>query len=319
MKVCVTGGAGFIGSNLVDRLLDDGHDVTVLDNLSTGSRANLAQALPGIRLIEGDIRDSDVVADAVEGCEVVFHQAALAAVADSVERPIAVTDVNLGGTLKVLVAARDALVRRVVFASSSSVYGDSPELPKTESMPLRPLSPYAASKASGEAYLAAWEAAYGLETVSLRYFNVYGPRQSPRSLYAAAVPRFVEAIVGGRTPVIYGDGQQTRDFAWVGDVADALVRAATAPGLAEVGPINIGGGESITISTLVELIATAAGWHGSPRFEPARAGDVRHSLADIRRAGAALGWQPRTRVADGIAHLVSHAVAPTTKRSACRV
>jgi UDP-glucose 4-epimerase len=312
MKVCVTGGAGFIGSNLVDRLVETGHEVSVLDNLVTGSRANLARALPHVRFLEADLRDPSAVADAVAGCEVVFHQGALAAVARSVENPVEVTEVNLGGTLNVLVAARDAGVRRVVFASSSSVYGDTPTLPKTETMPLLPLSPYAASKAAGEAYLSAWHATYGLETVSLRYFNVYGPRQSPRSLYAAAVPKFLEAVAHGRAPVIYGDGQQTRDFTWVGDVVDALLAAATAPGAVGVGPINIGGGERVTIMALVDLIAQALAWKGRATLEPARVGDVRHSLADIRRAREALGWTPRTRLQDGITRLARALVVPST-------
>jgi UDP-glucose 4-epimerase len=308
----VTGGAGFIGSNLVDRLVEDGHDVTVLDNLATGSRANLAKALPHARFLEGDLRDPAAVADAVAGCEVVFHQGALAAVARSVENPVEVTEVNLGGTLNVLVASRDAGVRRVVFASSSSVYGDTPTLPKTETMPVLPLSPYAASKAGGEAYLSAWHATYGLETVSLRYFNVYGPRQSPRSLYAAVVPRFLEAVARGEAPVVYGDGQQTRDFTWVGDVVDALLLAASAPRAVGVGPINVGGGERVSILQLVDLVAQAFAWKGRPRIEPARVGDVRHSLADIGRAKDALGWTPRTRLEDGIRRLARALAVPNS-------
>lgn len=310
MKVCVTGGAGFIGSNLVDRLVADGADVTVLDNLSTGSRGNLSHALARIRFLEADLRDRAAVAEAVRGAEVVFHQGALAAVARSVENPAEVTDVNVGGTLNVLLAARDAGVRRVVFASSSSVYGDTPTLPKVETMPVRPLSPYAASKASGEAYLAAWHATYGLETVALRYFNVYGPRQSPRSLYAAVVPRFLAAVARGEAPVIYGDGQQTRDFTWVGDVVDANLKAATAAGAVGVGPINLGGGDRVTIQALAELAARAFRWDGRPRFEDARVGDVRHSLADIRLAREALGWSPTTRLSDGVTRLARSFVVP---------
>jgi nucleoside-diphosphate-sugar epimerase len=310
MKACVTGGAGFIGSNLVDRLVADGHDVTVLDNLATGSLANLDRAMAHVRFLEGDLRNPSAVADAVAGCEVVFHQGALAAVARSVENPVEVTEVNLGGTLNVLVAARDAGVRRVVFASSSSVYGDTPTLPKIETMPVLPLSPYAASKAAGEAYLSAWHATYGLETVSLRYFNVYGPRQSPRSLYAAVVPRFLAAVAKGEAPVIYGDGQQTRDFTWVGDVVDALLKASAAPGAVGAGPINLGGGERVTILALTELVAKSFGWKGQPRFEPGRVGDVRHSLADIRRARETLGWVPTTRLSDGVARLARALVVP---------
>jgi UDP-glucose 4-epimerase len=310
MKACVTGGAGFIGSNLVDRLVEDGQEVTVLDNLSTGNRANLARALPHVRFLEADLRDRSAVAEAVSGAEVVFHQGALAAVARSVENPLEVTDVNVGGTLNVLLAARDAGVRRVVFASSSSVYGDTPTLPKAEVMPVQPLSPYAASKATGEAYLSAWFATYGVETVALRYFNVYGPRQSPRSLYAAVVPRFLAAVARGEAPVVYGDGQQTRDFTWVGDVVDANLKAATAPGAVGAGPINLGGGERVSILALIDLVAKAFGWKGRPRFEPARVGDVRHSLADIGRARAALGWAPATNLSDGIARLARSFVVP---------
>lgn len=303
MKICVTGGAGFIGSNLVDRLVADGHEVSVLDNLSTGSRANLAGVAHSLRFVEGDLRDGAAVAEALEGVEVVYHLGALAAVARSVENPTEVTDVNVGGTLNVLVAAREAGVRRVVFASSSSVYGDTPSLPKTETMPVTPLSPYAASKAAGEAYLSAWHATYGLETVALRFFNVYGPRQSPRSLYAAVVPRFLAAVARGEAPVIYGDGQQTRDFTWVGDLVEACLRAARAPGAVGVGPINIGGGERLSIATLADLVAQAFRWKGRPTHEAARVGDVRHSLADIRKAAQALGWTPSTRLEDGVARL----------------
>ena len=303
MKTCVTGGAGFIGSHLVDRLLSEGHQVVVLDDLSTGRIENLANARDRIEFIEDDLRDQRAVARAVAGCEVVYHQGALAAVARSVEKPLEVTEVNVGGTLNVLVASRDAKVRRVVFASSSSVYGDTPELPKVESMPLSPRSPYAASKAAGESYLSAFQASYGLETVAFRYFNVYGTRQSPKSLYAAAVPRFVQALCAGVAPTIYGDGLQTRDFTFVGDVVDAILRASDAPRAVE-GPMNLGGGRRISILDLVGVIARAVGYAGKPRHEPARVGDVRDSLADIRRAQAALGWNPKTTLEAGIARVI---------------
>ena len=311
IQVCVTGGAGFIGSNLVDHLVRRGCSVTVLDNLSTGSRANLAASAGHVRFVEGDLRDRAAVAGAVAGCDAVYHLGALAAVARSVENPVEVTDVNVGGTLNVLVAARDAGVRRVVFASSSSVYGDTPTLPKVESMPMNPRSPYAASKAAGEAYLSAWHATYGLETVSLRYFNVYGPRQSPRSLYAAVVPRFLAAVAAGQPPVIYGDGEQTRDFTWVGDLVDACERAATAPTAVGVGPINIGGGERVSILALAELAAKSFRWSGRPRHEAARVGDVRHSLADIKLAAQALGWKPTTPLRDGVAALARALAVPS--------
>lgn len=303
MKTCVTGGAGFIGSALVDRLVDLGHEVTVLDNLTTGSRDNLSRSASRIRFLEGDIRDRAAVGEAVRGAEVVYHQAALAAVARSVENPEEVTEVNVDGTLRVLLAARDARARRVVFASSSSVYGDTPTLPKTETMPLTPLSPYAASKAAGEAYLSAFQGSYGLEGVALRYFNVYGERQSPRSRYAAVVPRFIEAMATGKPPLVYGDGKQTRDFTYVGDVVDALVSAATAPEAVR-GPINVGGGLRVSIADLAAVIAAAVGFRGGATHEAARAGDVRDSLADIRRAQAWLSWRPRTSLEEGVARIV---------------
>ncbi len=303
MRVCVTGGAGFIGSTLVDRLLADGHDVSVLDDFSTGLRENLAAARSSIDLVEGDLRDPTAIARAVAGCEVVYHQAALAAVARSVERPEEVTEVNVLGTLRLLVAARDAGCRRVVFASSSSVYGDTPALPKREAMPLSPRSPYAASKAAGEAYLTAFQATYGLETVSLRYFNVYGPRQSPRSAYAAVVPLFVDALRRGQPATVNGDGEQTRDFTYVEDVVDALIRAATAPGATE-GPMNLGGGRRVSIRELLSIVADELGVEPSSRHVPARVGDVRDSLADISEARIRLGWTPSTELRTGIARIV---------------
>lgn len=305
MKACVTGGAGFIGSHLVDRLLAAGHEVVVLDNLSTGTRESLGLPRPRLSLVEGDVRDPAAVAAAVAGCEVVFHQAALAAVARSVESPAEVHDVNVLGTFHVLEACRRAGVRRVVFASSSSVYGDTPMLPKREDAPLRPRSPYAATKAAAEGLMLAWQATYGLETVVLRYFNVYGPRQSPLSRYAAVVPRFVAAVRAGQAPVIYGDGQQARDFTWVGDVVHALELAATAPGAVAAGPINIGGGERVSILALAQRVARAARREVAPRHEPERPGDVRDSLADTTRARATLGWQPSTSLDEGLARLMA--------------
>lgn len=310
MRTCVTGGAGFIGSNLVDRLVSDGHEVVVLDNLSAGTRENLVDSIDSIRFVEGDVRDPDAVEVAVEGCEVVYHMAALASVQISVDDPFEATDVNVGGTLGVLLASRDAGVRRVVFASSSSVYGDTPVLPTDESMPTSPLSPYAASKVAGEAYVRAFDASFGLEGVSLRYFNVYGPRQSPGSQYAAVVPLFLQAMSQGRPPTIHGDGGQTRDFTFVGDVADALVLAATAPE-ARGAAMNIGGGgQSVSILELATLIAEVVGWEGEPVHVPSRTGDVRDSLADVSRARKLLGWEPKTSLRTGIARIVGRA-SPT--------
>jgi len=304
MRALVTGGAGFIGSHLVDRLLDDGHEVIVLDDFSTGSRANLARSLDRIDLVTGDLRDRRLVAASARDCEVIFHQGALASVARSVEQPALVTEVNVGGTLNVLIAAREAGVRRVVFASSSSVYGDTPTLPKVETMSPSPRSPYAASKAAGEAYIQAFAASYGLEGVALRYFNVYGPRQSPRSLYAAVVPLFVEAALSDHAPLIHGDGEQTRDFTFVADVVEANLKAATCPCPPE-GPVNIGGGARVSINDLWRHVARATGSGLRPEHGPERVGDVRDSLASIEQAGATLGWSPATSLAHGLEAVVA--------------
>jgi UDP-glucose 4-epimerase len=304
MRICVTGGAGFIGSHLVDRLVKEGHEVSVIDDLSTGSLENLAGPGDRFEFVRGDVRERAAVDRAVRGAELVYHQAALASVVRSLESPAEVTDVNVRGTLNVLLAARDLGVRRVVFASSSSVYGDTPELPKSETMTLQPRSPYAASKAAGEAFATAFQHAYGLETVSFRYFNVYGPRQSPRSLYAAVVPLFVQAALEGRPPQIHGDGRQTRDFTYVSDVIDALCRAGRSPRAASVGPMNLGGGGRTSILDLVEIVARAVGREVVPVHEPARPGDVRDSLADIRRAREALGWAPEVDLAEGVRRIL---------------
>ncbi len=300
MKMCVTGGAGFIGSHLVDRLLEEGHEVVVLDDFSTGRRENLAAAADRVRVVRGDVRDRAALDDALAGADVVFHQAALAAVQRSLDDPRTVTDVNLSGTLAVLLAARDLGARRVVFASSSSVYGDTPVLPKVETMPTSPRSPYAASKAAAESYLLAFHASFGLETVALRYFNVYGPRQSARSRYAAVVPLFFEAMSEGRAPTIHGDGLQTRDFSYVADTVDAVVRAASAPDAA--GRIlNVGGGgEPVSILDLARIVAEVVGFEGAPVHGPARAGDVRDSHADTTLARSLLGWAPRTTLGEGV-------------------
>ena len=312
MRVCVTGGAGFIGSTLVDRLLRDGHDVVVFDNLSSGSMDNLVAAKDHIEFREDDLRDVDAVNTAMKNCEVVFHLAALASVVRSVEHPDVVTDVNVRGTVNVLCAARDAGARRVVFASSSSVYGDTPELPKHEAMVLTPRSPYAASKAAGECYLASFQAAYGLEGVPFRYFNIFGPRQSPQSLYAAVVPLFIDALRNDRTPTIYGDGEQTRDFTYVEDVVDAMIKGSTAPDAVK-GPMNLGGGNRVSINLLVKEIAGVLGVDPRANYENARVGDVKDSLADITRARTWLGWEPQTTLSEGLRKIVAaHAATNET-------
>lgn len=298
MDVLVTGGAGFVGSNLARALLEAGHAVRVLDDLSTGRAANLDGV--GVELIEGNIADPAVPREAVAGAEVVFHQAAVPSVARSVEDPVRTHDVNAGGTLALLVACRDAGVRRVVYASSSSVYGNTAPGPKHEGMAPQPRSPYAVAKLAGEHYCRAFTAVYGLETVSLRYFNVYGPRQDPDSGYAAVVPRFVTAGLEGRAPTIDGDGEQTRDFTYVDDVVEANLLAAAARDGASGETFNVAGGRPCRVVELWAMIAAATGCDAAPQHGPARAGDVRHSHADIARARRVLGYSPRFDLAAGL-------------------
>jgi UDP-glucose 4-epimerase len=302
MAVClVTGGAGFIGSHLTDALLAGGHVVRVLDNLSTGSRDNLEAVRQRIEMIEGDITDPAAVRRAMRGVELVFHQAALASVPRSVADPLATHAACATGTLNVLVAARDAAVRRVVYAASSSAYGDSARMPKHEDDPTRPLSPYAAAKLAGEQYCAAFTRVYGLETVRLRYFNVFGPRQSPDSAYAAVIPLFIQALTSGRSPLIHGDGEQSRDFTYIDDTVQANLKAAAAPGVA--GKVyNVACGRRTSLNELVARLNALLGTdipatHGAPR-----AGDVRHSQADIERARAELGYRPTTDILTGLRH-----------------
>ena len=259
MSVLVTGGGGFIGSHLVEALLQRGASVRALDNLTTGHRANLADALArpkaqrAFSFIEGDVIDRTTVREAIKGVDYVLHQAALPSVQRSVEDPMTSNQVNVVGTLNVLMAAQEAGVRRVVYASSSSVYGDSPQLPKIESMPTNPLSPYAVSKLAAEAYCRAFTRVYGLETVSLRYFNVFGPRQDPNSLYAAVLPRFIEALLSHSPPVIYGDGAQSRDFTYIENVVQANLLALDAAG-ASGEAFNIACGESVTLKEVLGML-----------------------------------------------------------------
>jgi nucleoside-diphosphate-sugar epimerase len=304
MLMLVTGGAGFIGSHLVDALVAEGHDVRVLDNLATGNLDNLRYS-PKVEFIRGDIRDLEMVQRSAEGASVVFHQAALPSVPRSIADPVSCHDVNATGTFNVLLAARDAGVRRVVFASSSSVYGNTPELPKRESMPTRPLSPYAAAKLLGEHYARLFHQLYGLETVGLRYFNVFGPRQNPNSEYAAAIPKFIRLILSGGQPTVYGDGEQTRDFTPVQNVVDANLGAAFSP-LAPGKVYNVGCGGRISLNTLLSLIGEVAGREVRPEYLPAKAGDVRDSLADIAAARRDLDYEPRMRIETALQALVAH-------------
>jgi UDP-glucose 4-epimerase len=300
MSLClVTGGVGFIGSHLVDGLLQAGHSVRVLDNLSTGNLANLTEVRQRMQLIEGDITDLETVRAAMRGVVWVFHEAALASVPRSVADPAATNRVCVDGTVNVLLAARDAKVQRVVYAASSSAYGASPSLPKRETdLPL-PLSPYAVAKLAGEHYCAAFSEVYGLETVRLRYFNVFGPRQPPDSPYAAVIPRFLEAMLAGKSPIIYGDGQQSRDFTYVADVVHANLLAAKAPGVS--GKVfNIACGHRTSLLELVDQINGLLGTKIKPVHEPARPGDVKHSQADISPAQSELGYAPKVPIEQGL-------------------
>lgn len=303
MHVCVTGGAGFIGSHLVHRLAADGHRVTSVDNLSTGSPANLA-GLPGpVQVLDLDILYTEGLAEALEGCEVVLHQAALGSVPRSIDRPAGTHAANATGTLSVLMAAQRAGVRRVVLASSSSVYGANPVLPRHEDLAPAPISPYAASKLAAEAYAQAWTAVYGIETVILRYFNVFGPRQNPDSPYAAVIPRFIRRMLAGRPPLIYGDGSQSRDFTHVDNVVAANLAAMAAPAGCS-GIYNIACGEAVTVSDLARAIGDVLGTPLEPEYGPPRPGDTRHAVADITRARALLGYYPEVNFAAGIRRTV---------------
>lgn len=296
----VTGAAGFIGSHLVDALLERGAVVRALDNLSTGTLDNLAGVLPRIDFREADIRDSEACARACEGISVVFHQAALGSVPRSIAEPAQTIAVNVSGTADVFDAARRAGVRRVIYASSSSVYGDSPAISKREGEEGEPLSPYASSKRMGEELASVFASSYGLEMLGLRYFNVYGPRQDPEGPYAAVIPRFFRASLSGHAPVIYGDGEQSRDFTFVADAVAANLLAAAAASSSCGRAYNVGGGHRTTVRELADLVRGAAGGGPPPESAPPRPGDVRHSLADLTRVGEAIGYQPRWNLSQGL-------------------
>jgi nucleoside-diphosphate-sugar epimerase len=303
-RVLVTGGAGFIGSHLVDALLARGDDVVVLDDFSTGHEQNLTHARDRIRVVQASIVDLEACREAMKGAEVVFHQAALGSVPRSIADPVTTHEVNLTGTLNVLVAAREAGVRRVVYAASSSAYGNTDELPKREEMAPRPLSPYAVSKLAGEEYCAAFHASYGLPTVALRYFNVFGPRQDPGSRYAAVIPQFIAAAHAGRAPTIFGDGEQSRDFTYVDNVVQANLRACDAPPEAWGRVFNIGFNARITINDLWRRIRALTGATVEAVHEEPRPGDVRDSLAALDHARAVLGYEPEIGLEEGLRRTV---------------
>ena len=300
--VVVTGGAGFIGSHLVDRLLAEGARVRVVDDLSTGQVENLGEASRSSRfeMIEADIQDESAMARAVKGATAVFHEAAQGSVPRSVSDPMRSHRINSTGTLTVLLAAREAGVSRVVYASSSSVYGDTPELPKVETMLPQPLSPYATAKITGEYYVRVFAHLYGMKTLSLRYFNVFGPRQDPSSQYSAVIPKFIDALGRGARPVVYGDGGQSRDFTYISDVVEANLAALEAPDQALGQALNVAAGRRVTLLELLDMLSRLTGRESTPEFEPKRAGDVRHSQADSSRAEELLGWQAVVEMEEGL-------------------
>jgi UDP-glucose 4-epimerase len=304
MKALVIGGAGFIGSHLVERLARDGHAVRVLDNLSTGKRENLAAIAGDVELVVADIRHAERVRQEMRDRDVVFHQAAIVSVPYSVEHPEETLEVNLHGTLNVLQAAKAAGVRRVVMASSAAVYGEDPALPKCETMLPSPISPYGLEKLASEHYLSMWTKLFGVETVALRYFNVFGPRQDPSSAYSGVISIFVDRILRGEPLTIFGDGEQFRDFVYVANVVEANVLAATRPE-ASGRVYNVGCGRRTTLNELAAILARICGRDVKPRHAEPRAGDIRESLADIGRARAELGYEPRIGVEEGLRALVA--------------
>ena len=302
-RYLVTGGAGFIGSHLVEALVARGERVRVLDDLSTGKRENLSTILGDVELLVGDVADPRAVDRAMDGCEIAVHLAAVASVQPSLANPLHTNRVNVGGTLNVLDAARRASVDRVVFASSCAFYGHHAAFPLGEDLPPQPLSPYAAAKAAGEMYCAAFHASYGLPTVSLRFFNIYGPRQDPTNPYSGVISIFTSRLHQGKAPVIYGDGEQTRDFVYVEDLVRALLLACERE--AAVGEVfNVASGTQTSILQLVAILNQVLGTDLSPRFEPARPGEVRYSEGNARRARNVLGWEATIPIHEGLSRMI---------------
>ncbi|MBX3435363.1 MAG: SDR family oxidoreductase [Pirellulales bacterium] len=305
-RYLVTGGAGFIGSHIVAALAEAGGDVRVLDNLSTGKRGNVP-ASPRVTLIEGDVLDPQALAQAIDGVDVVFHQAAMASVPNSVANPLDCHAACATSTVAVLDAARRGGVKRVVYAGSSSAYGNQPYSAKRETDTLSPLSPYAAAKLAGEAYCQAFYATYGLETTVLRYFNVFGPRQDPASEYSAVIPKFVASMLQGKRPIVFGDGRQSRDFTYVDNVAAGNLAAAAAPAAAVAGRVfNVACGRQFSLLDLIASINRVLGTNLEPEFAPPRAGDVRESLADVSMAREALGYEPTVDFDEGLRRSIEY-------------
>ena len=299
MRYLVTGGCGFIGSHIAEALVEEGHEVTVYDNLSSGHEENITHLGTRVEFLHADIRDFPTLAQAVGGCDGIFHEAALVSVFESVKKPLENHEVNITGTLNVLGAARARGVRRVVFAGSAAVYGNEPTLPKTEAMRPDPESPYALAKAAGEYYTTVFHRAYGLETVSLRYFNVYGPHQDPQSVYAAVIPKFITAMLEGQRPTIFGDGEQSRDFTFIDDVVGANLLACTAPE-ASGHALNVACGGRYSLNELVRVLNGILGTSIEPVYADERPGDVKHSQADISAARRILAYEPSHTLEQGL-------------------
>ncbi|MCK5126675.1 MAG: SDR family oxidoreductase [candidate division Zixibacteria bacterium] len=304
MNFLITGGAGFIGSNLAHALIKRGDSVRILDNFSTGRKANIEPIMDKIEVVEGDIRDNWTVAESMKDIDYVLHHAAMPSVIKTVQNPLTANAINITGMLNVLEAARHANVKRVVFACSSAIYGDSEILPKVETMKPEPMSPYAINKLTGEYYCQVYNQLYGLETVSLRYFNVFGPRQDPASQYSAVIPLFIKAVLSGNSPTIFGDGEQSRDFIYIDNVVSANLKACEAP-LAPGGCFNIGGGKRLTLNETLKIISDIVGKEIKANYVDSRPGDIRHSGADISEAIDKLGFSVDYSFKDGLKETVN--------------
>jgi UDP-glucose 4-epimerase len=301
----VTGGAGFIGSSIAEKLLQQGETVRVIDDFSTGRRSNLESMVGKLEIFEASICDADAVKRAMVGVDVVFHQAAIPSVSRSVENPTATMMVSVQGTTVVLEAARQARVRRVVYAASSSAYGNTPTLPKVETMPAAPLSPYAVAKYSGELMMRVYAHIHKMETVSLRYFNVFGPRQDPNSQYAAVIPNFITCALTGKELTIFGDGEQTRDFCYIDNTVSANLLAAQTPSKLEGQMVNVACGDRTSLNQLLAIVNEETGKQMKPRYLPTRAGDVRDSLADVDAARKLFGYDPTIRIREGLKRTIA--------------
>jgi len=300
----VTGGCGFIGSHIAETLAGEGHKVRILDDLSSGHECNIAGFADKVEFVMGDIRDQKTMVTVMAGIEYVFHEAALVSVFDSVERPVDNNEINVTGTLNVLTAAKETGVKRIVVASSAAVYGDDPTLPKQEDMAPKPVSPYAVAKITKEYYMSVFAQLYGLETVCLRYFNVYGPRQDPSSMYSGVISKFTDVVRAGETPIVFGDGEQTRDFVFVKDVVKSNLLAMREPSIGQGDVFNIGTGQRASLLDLLDVLGEIAGRDLNPQFEEVRVGDVSDSVADISRAREKLGYEPEYDIREGLGILL---------------